>query len=40
MFNLRDRAKRDAWNSVRDKTPEAVIKNFITKVKQLQEVAA
>lgn len=39
IFNLRDRAKWDAWNSLKDKTPESAMEDYITKVKQLQEVA-
>ena len=39
MFNLRDKAKWDAWKVVEDKSQEAAMEDYITKVKQLQEAA-
>ncbi|WP_171356269.1 acyl-CoA-binding protein, partial [Acinetobacter baumannii] len=39
MFNLKDRYKWDAWKAVEDKTQEAAMEDYITKVKQLLEAA-
>ncbi|KAF7101673.1 hypothetical protein CFC21_102937 [Triticum aestivum] len=39
MFNMRERAKWDAWEAVKDKSKEAM-NDYTTKVKQLQEEAA
>eukprot|EP01018_Ginkgo_biloba_P032488 Gb_01587 [translate_table: standard] len=44
MFNLRDKAKWDAWKAVEgggetDKSQEAAMEDYITNVKQLQEAA-
>ncbi|KAG1360603.1 Acyl-CoA-binding protein [Cocos nucifera] len=40
MFNLKDRAKWDAWKAVEGKSKEDAMSDYITKVKQLQEEAA
>nr|DAD36466.1 TPA_asm: hypothetical protein HUJ06_007107 [Nelumbo nucifera] len=40
MFNMRDRAKWDAWKAVEGKSQEEAMGDYITKVKQLQEEAA
>ncbi|XVF56408.1 hypothetical protein PTKIN_Ptkin06aG0118200 [Pterospermum kingtungense] len=40
MFNMRDRAKWDAWKAVEGKSKEEAMGDYITKVKQLQEEAA
>ncbi|KAI5656499.1 hypothetical protein M9H77_25292 [Catharanthus roseus] len=40
MFNLRDRAKWDAWKAVEGKSQEEAMGDYITKVKQLLEEAA
>lgn len=40
MFNMRDRAKWDAWDAVKEKTKEEAMSDYITKVKQLLEEAA
>ncbi|CAN6461308.1 unnamed protein product [Victoria cruziana] len=40
MFNLRDRAKWDAWKAVEGKSKEEAMSDYITKVKQLLEAAA
>lgn len=37
MFNMRDRAKWDAWKAVEGKSKEEAMSDYITKVKQLQE---
>ncbi|KAK9144168.1 hypothetical protein Sjap_004071 [Stephania japonica] len=39
IFNLRDRAKWDAWKTVEGKTQEEAMNDYITKVKQLLEEA-
>ncbi|KAF9689562.1 hypothetical protein SADUNF_Sadunf01G0105100 [Salix dunnii] len=41
IFNMRDRAKWDAWKAVEGKSKEEAMNDYITKVKQLlEEVAA
>ncbi|XP_031097301.1 acyl-CoA-binding protein [Ipomoea triloba] len=40
MFNMRDRAKWDAWKAIEGKTQEEAMNDYITKVKQLQEAAS
>ncbi|XP_057766693.1 acyl-CoA-binding protein [Salvia miltiorrhiza] len=40
MFNMRDRAKWDAWKAVEGKSQEQAMNDYITKVKQLLEEAA
>lgn len=40
MFNMRDKAKWDAWKAVEGKSKEEAMNDYITKVKQLQEEAA
>ncbi|KAK4758596.1 hypothetical protein SAY87_019897 [Trapa incisa] len=40
MFNMRDRAKWDAWKAVEVKTKEDAMGDYITKAKQLLEEAA
>nr|GMD74355.1 acyl-CoA-binding protein [Ipomoea batatas]GMD76088.1 acyl-CoA-binding protein [Ipomoea batatas]GMD82018.1 acyl-CoA-binding protein [Ipomoea batatas] len=40
MFNMRDRAKWDAWKAIDGKTQEEAMNDYITKVKQLQEAAS
>ncbi|XP_059645432.1 acyl-CoA-binding protein isoform X1 [Cornus florida] len=40
MFNMRDRAKWDAWKAVEGKSKEEAMSDYITKVKQLLEEAA
>ncbi|XP_020155103.1 acyl-CoA-binding domain-containing protein 1 [Aegilops tauschii subsp. strangulata] len=40
MCNMRERAKWDAWEAVKDKSKEEAMNDYITKVKQLQEEAA
>ncbi|KAH7577436.1 hypothetical protein ACOSP7_001662 [Xanthoceras sorbifolium] len=40
MFNMRDRAKWDAWKAVEGKSQEEAMNDYITKVKQLKEQAA
>nr|GLL44361.1 acyl-CoA-binding protein-like isoform X1 [Ipomoea trifida] len=40
MFNMRDRAKWDAWKAVEAKSQEEAMNDYITKVKQLQEAAS
>ncbi|XP_031482130.1 acyl-CoA-binding protein [Nymphaea colorata] len=40
IFNLRDRAKWDAWKAVEGKSKEEAMTDYITKVKQLLEEAA
>ncbi|KAK4741273.1 hypothetical protein SAY87_024861 [Trapa incisa] len=40
MFNMRDRAKWDAWKAVEEKSKEDAMGDYITKVKQLLEEAA
>ncbi|XP_047966776.1 acyl-CoA-binding protein-like [Salvia hispanica] len=37
MFNMRDRAKWDAWKGVEGKSAEQAMNDYITKVKQLFE---
>ncbi|XP_027361967.1 acyl-CoA-binding protein isoform X1 [Abrus precatorius] len=39
MFNMRDRAKWDAWKAVEVKSQEEAMNDYITKVKQLLEEA-
>ncbi|CAA0838267.1 Acyl-CoA-binding domain-containing protein 6 [Striga hermonthica] len=39
MFNMRDRAKWDAWKAVEGKSQETAMSDYITKVKQLLEEA-
>ncbi|XP_042023300.1 acyl-CoA-binding protein-like [Salvia splendens] len=39
MFNMRDRAKWDAWKAVEGKSTEEAMNDYITKVKQLLEEA-
>ncbi|KAK9095630.1 hypothetical protein Scep_027099 [Stephania cephalantha] len=39
IFNLRDRAKWDAWKAAEGKTQEEAMNDYITKVKQLLEEA-
>ncbi|KAK1261696.1 hypothetical protein QJS04_geneDACA008930 [Acorus gramineus] len=40
IFNMRDRAKWDAWKAVEGKSQEEAMNDYITKVKQLLEAAA
>lgn len=40
MFNMRDKAKWDAWKAVEGKSKEEAMNDYITKVKQLQGEAA
>ncbi|CAI0460666.1 unnamed protein product [Linum tenue] len=40
IFNMRDRAKWDAWKAVEAKSKEEAMNDYITKVKQLLEEAA
>ncbi|CAO2205871.1 unnamed protein product [Urochloa humidicola] len=40
IFNMRDRAKWDAWKAVEAKSKEEAMSDYITKVKQLLEEAA
>ncbi|KAL3610155.1 hypothetical protein D5086_001175 [Populus alba] len=40
IFNMRDRAKWDAWKAVEGKSKEEAMSDYITKVKQLLEEAA
>ncbi|KAJ4829412.1 hypothetical protein Tsubulata_006601 [Turnera subulata] len=40
MFNMRDRAKWDAWKAVEVKSKEEAMSDYINKVKQLLEEAA
>lgn len=40
IFNMRDRAKWDAWKAVEGKSKDEAMSDYITKVKQLQEEAA
>ncbi|KAK4252637.1 hypothetical protein QN277_014382 [Acacia crassicarpa] len=39
IFNMRDRAKWDAWKAVEGKSQEEAMNDYITKVKQLLEEA-
>ncbi|KAK7367087.1 hypothetical protein VNO80_09096 [Phaseolus coccineus] len=39
MFNMKDRAKWDAWKAVEGKSKEVAMNDYITKVKQLLEEA-
>ncbi|KAK4435569.1 Acyl-CoA-binding protein [Sesamum alatum] len=39
MFNLRGRAKWDAWNAVKGKSQDAAMREYITKMKQLLKEA-
>ncbi|CAJ2647005.1 acyl-CoA-binding protein [Trifolium pratense] len=39
MFNMRERAKWDAWKAVEAKSKEEAMSDYITKVKQLLEAA-
>lgn len=40
LFNLKDKAKWDAWKAVEGKSTEEAMSDYITKVKQLQEEAS
>ena len=40
MFSMKERAKWDAWKAVEGKSSEEAMNDYITKVKQLLEVAA
>ncbi|KAK4743515.1 hypothetical protein SAY87_001516 [Trapa incisa] len=40
MFNMKDRAKWDAWKAVEGKSKEEAMNDYITKVNQLLEEAA
>ncbi|XP_051130102.1 acyl-CoA-binding domain-containing protein 1 [Andrographis paniculata] len=40
IFNMRDRAKWDAWKAVEGKSKEEAMGDYITKVKQLLEEAS
>ncbi|XP_019182076.1 PREDICTED: acyl-CoA-binding protein [Ipomoea nil] len=40
MFNMKDRAKWDAWKAIEGKSKDEAMSDYITKVKQLQEAAA
>ncbi|KAI9401479.1 hypothetical protein POPTR_001G130200v4 [Populus trichocarpa] len=40
IFNMRDRAKWDAWKAVEGNSKEEAMSDYITKVKQLLEEAA
>ncbi|KAL6985609.1 hypothetical protein U1Q18_018985 [Sarracenia purpurea var. burkii] len=40
IFNMRERAKWDAWKLAEGKSKEDAMSAYITKVKQLQEEAA
>ncbi|KAG6505663.1 acyl-CoA-binding protein [Zingiber officinale] len=40
IFNLRDRAKWDAWKAVEGKSKEEAMTDYIAKVKQLLEEAS
>ncbi|KAL0324113.1 UNVERIFIED_CONTAM: Acyl-CoA-binding protein [Sesamum calycinum] len=40
MFNMKDRAKWDAWKAVEGKSQDEAMGDYITKVKQLLEEAA
>ncbi|KAL4379105.1 hypothetical protein GQ457_02G039810 [Hibiscus cannabinus] len=40
IFNLREKAKWDAWKAVEGKSSEEAMNDYITKVKQMQEAAA
>ncbi|XP_065880019.1 acyl-CoA-binding protein [Euphorbia lathyris] len=40
MFNMRDRAKWDAWKAVEGKSKEEAMNDYITKVQQLLEEAS
>nr|CAB56694.1 Acyl-CoA binding protein (ACBP) [Digitalis lanata] len=39
IFNMKDRAKWDAWKAVEGKSQEEAMGEYITKVKQLCEAA-
>uniref|UniRef100_A0A166DNI0 ACB domain-containing protein n=1 Tax=Daucus carota subsp. sativus TaxID=79200 RepID=A0A166DNI0_DAUCS len=39
IFNMRDRAKWDAWKAVEGKSKDEAMSDYITKVKQLLEEA-
>ncbi|WJX61527.1 Acyl-CoA-binding domain-containing protein 2 [Trifolium repens] len=39
IFNMRERAKWDAWKAVEAKSKEEAMGDYITKVKQLLEAA-
>ncbi|KAG2376388.1 hypothetical protein LR48_Vigan06g072800 [Vigna angularis] len=39
MFNMKDRAKWDAWKAVEGKSKDEAMNDYITKVKQLLEEA-
>ncbi|CAN6179686.1 unnamed protein product [Urochloa humidicola] len=40
IFNLKEKAKWDAWKAVEGKSKEEAMTDYITKVKQLLEEAA
>ncbi|EOA36091.1 hypothetical protein CARUB_v10010764mg [Capsella rubella] len=40
MFNMKERAKWDAWKDVEAKSTDDAMSDYITKVKQLMEAAA
>ncbi|XP_020217461.1 acyl-CoA-binding domain-containing protein 1 isoform X1 [Cajanus cajan] len=40
IFNMKDRAKWDAWKAVEGKSKEEAMSDYITKVKQLFEEAS
>ncbi|CAM8990233.1 unnamed protein product [Rhodiola kirilowii] len=40
MFNMRDRAKWDAWKAVEGKSKEEAMSDYIIKVKQLLEASS
>ncbi|KAG8382056.1 hypothetical protein BUALT_Bualt05G0036800 [Buddleja alternifolia] len=40
IFNMKDRAKWDAWKAVEGKSQEEAMGDYITKVKQLLEGAS
>ncbi|KAJ8626054.1 hypothetical protein MRB53_019361 [Persea americana] len=40
MFNIKDRAKWDAWKIAEGKSTDEAMSDYITKVKQLQEEVA
>ncbi|VVA93249.1 unnamed protein product [Arabis nemorensis] len=39
MFNMKERAKWDAWKAVEAKSTDEAMSDYITKVKQLLEAA-
>ncbi|CAN1772531.1 Acyl-CoA-binding protein [Linum perenne] len=40
MFNMKDKAKWDAWKAVEAKSKDEAMNDYITKIKQLLEEAA